>query len=59
MNRLLNAASISLACLLWLTGCVTNDDPFPVHPATKTDSEAPVAGAETPPPESSSAGWQW
>ena len=60
MNRLVSATSLAIATLLVLTGCATDDDPFPVHPAaTTTDSEVPVAGAASPPRESSSAGWKW
>jgi hypothetical protein len=59
MNRLAIAACLSIASLLVLTGCAMNDDPFPVHPAAAADSDAPVAGAATPAPESSSAGWKW
>jgi uncharacterized lipoprotein YajG len=60
MNRWVLAASLSLASLLLLSGCATDDDdPFPVHPAAAADSEAPVAGAATPAPESSNAGWKW
>jgi hypothetical protein len=60
MNRLVSATSLAIATLLVLTGCATDDDPFPVHPAaTTTDSELPVAGAAIPAGESSSAGWKW
>lgn len=60
MNRWVLAASLSLASLLLLSACATDDeDPFPVHPAAATDSEAPVAGAAATPRESSSAGWKW
>ena len=49
MNRLVSATSLAIATLLVLTGCATDDDPFPVHPAaTTTDSEVPVAGAASP-----------
>jgi hypothetical protein len=62
MNPLAYAAALSVASLLLLTGCAGNDDPFTVHPAgTTTDADAPVpvAGAATPPPESSAEGWKW
>ena len=60
MNRLVGVSSLAIACLLVLTGCAADDDPFPVHPtATTTDSEMPVAGAASPAPESSNAGWKW
>ncbi len=59
MNRLLCAAALAIASLLTLTGCATDEDPFVVHPAGTVDSDASVAGAATPPPESSSAGWKW
>ena len=60
MNGLLSATSLAIATLLVLTGCATDDDPFPVHPAATTaDSEAPVAGAASPARESSNAGWKW
>jgi hypothetical protein len=62
MNLLVYPAALSIASVLALTSCTTDDDPFTVQPAAATiDSEAPapVAGAETPPPESSSGGWKW
>jgi hypothetical protein len=60
MNRLVSVTSLAIATLLVLTGCATDDDPFPVHPAATTaDSEVPVAGAASPAGESSSAGWKW
>ena len=60
MNRLVSATSLAIASLLVLTGCATDNYPFPVHPAaTTTDSEVPVAGAASPARESSNAGWKW
>ena len=59
MNRLVNAASLFIASLLVLTGCAAEDDPFPVHSAAPTDADAQVAGAATPVPGISNAGWKW
>jgi len=58
MNRLVLAASLSIAGLLLLTSCTSDDDPFPVHPAARTEADAPVAGAETPAPNGSGS-WKW
>jgi hypothetical protein len=57
MNRWVLAAACSIAGLLLLAACATDDDnPFPQHSA---NADEPVPGAATPPPQSSSAGWKW
>jgi hypothetical protein len=61
MKRLLLAVTLCIGSLCFLTNCATNDsDPFQTHssPDSSPDDTVPGAGA-TPPPQSSSAGWQW
>ena len=55
---------VLLGCLLTLglfglASCATDneDEPFPTH--SNVNADVPVAGAATPAPGESSAGWKW
>lgn len=57
MKQMALAACLLTFGILCLTGCATDDEPFPVHGGANSD--VPVAGAATPAPGDSSAAWKW